>query len=152
MTRLRSDPGLIDLVKKVAVGEYAKYLLNKYFFDVNADQEDIACADTCHSLIAEGELSKDKVLTYVNSIITTCTKEIRLNEQGRPMGTKYEDVSDPEEDFLQLQNTLHRHVCSSICFITKKLKNPQSGIKENVQVCRYNHPLSVEDETHIKFL
>ena len=129
---LNDAPDLIHLTKKFAVGKFAQRMIdNKFSFTEN----DIS---QLNNLVSDGNKAKQEILNFAVKLQNTWCDEIRLSEPARPMGKKYEDIDDVDEDFIQLQNVIHRHICSKgYCLRLNK----KSGEWE----CRLPYPSSLSD-------
>ena len=136
---LKNAPDLISLTKKVAVASYSEHMLKNKFDLTSEEISDLV------NLILEGKKAKQKVLNFAVKLQNTWCDDIRLSEPARPMGTKFEDVKDLEEDFIQFQNVVHRHVCSKGYCLRLNKKNGEWE-------CRLPYPSSLSDVHNLHIL
>ena len=143
MSKLKNDPDLIKLCKIAFVGEKARKKKEN-------GQSNVV---ELNELIKLGELAKEKVINYVDTLITTMNP---LNQReadefivptglNHPSAKRIEQLNDEQKqnDYIELINTVQRHKnCTTYCRRYKKGK----------PVCRFNFPFAHTEKTELKFI
>ena len=146
MCKLSNDPNLIKLCKQAFFGDKAaKEKASGNITNENRLKElDI--------LIRDGKLAKDKVITYIDTLITTCNPLDQEQQSQHHVATglqhscaqRIHNYNDDqlETDYMELVNSVQRHkTCSTYCRRYKKGK----------AYCRFKFPFDLQPSTTIDF-
>ena len=139
--KLKSDPGLCDLMKKAAIA----WKLQK------ETQSSVTLSTTDRKHIAEGKQAAQIVIEYCNWLITTFNKDLPSDNWRMPTPEHHPSAKNPltaqshEHDYCELVNTVERHTKCSAAYCLKK-KQGQTEVK-----CRFDYPRQLQSETTLQF-
>ena len=127
IAKLKSDPGLCDLTDKALKG----FIAEKYFDNNTSNSDNIGA-------IIDGKKASQQVCQYVDSLMSTwnpCSPdaEIWIKPKVHPCKQKHECVTDVDDDYVNLLNTVQRHTRCS----TKYCLRYKQGFKDIMQ-CRFS--------------
>ena len=138
IAKLKSDPGLCDLTDKALKGFIAET-----YFDNNTSYFD-------NTSVIDGKKASQQVCQYVDSLMSTwnpCSPdaEIWIKPKVHPCKQKHECVTDVDDDYVNLLNTVQRHTRCS----TKYCLRYKQGFKD--MQCRFSYPFALCPQTKLVF-
>ena len=137
--KLKSDPGLCELMKKAAL---AWKLRDKSHTELSQAEKYI---------IEEGIKAQQTIIKYVEWLTTTFNQSLPSETwrmpppQYHPSAQNPLDVSDIEQDYNDLVNTVERHTKCNAAYCLRK-KTGQNQLQ-----CRFNYPRPIQLQTTIEF-
>jgi hypothetical protein len=139
--KLKSDPGLCQLMKKAAISwKLQKNLPVSGQFTTIEKQ-----------LIAEGNQAAEIVVKYCNWLTCTFNKDLPSDNWRMPTPENHPCAKNPlitqshEQDYYDLVNVVEQHTKCSAAYCLKKKKG-QTETK-----CRFEYPRQLQSETKLHF-
>ena len=137
--KLKSDPGLCQLMKKAALAWQLR------------DKSSTELSQLEQQIIAEGTTAQNTIIEYVDWLTTTFNPSVPSEMWRMPAPINHPctrnplQVSDAEQDYADLVNTVERHTKCNAAYCLRKKKG-----KSHSQ-CRFEYPRPLKSETTIEF-
>jgi len=91
----------------------------------------------------ENEEEKNKVIQYLDSIVTTINPNINAAiPQRHPCQKESNEINDDLQDYVELINKLQRHTRCSTSYCIRS--------KDGQQVCRFGYPKDINDHSFVR--
>ena len=137
--KLKNDPGLCDLMKQAAL---AWKLQNKPQSELLESEQ---------LIIDQGKAAEEIIISYVDWLTTTFNESIPAENwrmptpQNHPCAQNPLQVSDINQDYADLVNTVERHTKCNAAYCLRRKKG-QTQVK-----CRFDYPRPLQSNTGIEF-
>ena len=145
--KLHNDPGLCTLIEKAAAAWAITEEQGNSSGNCSASPQH--ASDKRDRIIREGMEAKALVLQYADWLVTTCNEALPDDSwcipTPHPCAISIQNVSDLDEDYHNLTNTVERHThCSTAYYLRRK-----SG-QQDLQ-CRFDYPRPTQTSSTINF-
>ena len=141
--KLKNDPDLCHLIKKAALAWKIENSLQSNIDDIPTTVQE--------QILIEGNIAKQTVIKYCDWLTTTFNNSTPSENwraptpENHPAAKNPIDITDTEEDYITLVNTVQRHTrCNAAYCLQKKSGHSQP-------TCRFDYPRPMQHATDIQF-
>ena len=146
--KLHNDPGLCTLIEKAAAA-WAITEEQQGNSSGNCSASPQHASDERDRIIREGMEAKALVLQYADWLVTTCNEALPDNSwcipTPHPCTISIQNVSDLDEDYHNLTNTVECHTRCSTAYCLRR-KSGQQDLQ-----CRFDYPRPTQTSSTINF-